>query len=291
MLTFPPLLIAFDTPDSIRDALGRIRTRFGVPSGKVLPVGIGFIGWVLDKTEVSEDPRIPAALDELPKAIYFAFGEDLGKHVRQVRQYEAEREHKTLVFVCVSTVEEALKAANEWEVDVIVAQGESFYKCWKTSSTVLTRNYIYYVGVEAGGHSSMHAPPLSILLSAILEALPDGPPVVAAGGIATGAQVASLLTLGAAGVLLGTRLLFTEECQYTPFQKSAILDAGLDSSVHSGCFDEVMGFKWPPGIIGHAIKNDIYEDHLEGLSVEERKRRYDKGKQNGDEGRIITWGG
>ena len=146
-------------------------------------------------------------------------------------------------------------------------------------------------GVEAGGHSSMHAPPLSILLSAILDALPDGPPVVAAGGIATGAQVASLLTLGASGVLLGTRLLFTDECQYTPFQKSAILGAGLNDSVHSACFDEVMGFKWPPGVIGHAIKNSIYDDRLEGLPVEERKRRYDEGRKNGDEGRVITWAG
>ena len=81
------------------------------------------IGWVLDRTEVTEDPRIPAVLDELPRAIMFAFGDDLGKYVRKVREYEASRVHKTLVFVCVNSVEEAVRAVNEWKVDVLVAQG------------------------------------------------------------------------------------------------------------------------------------------------------------------------
>lgn len=121
--------------------------------------------------------------------------------------------------------------------------------------------------------------------------IPNGPPIIAAGGIATGAQVASLLTLGASGVVLGTRLLFTEESGYTSLQKSILLGAGLDSTAHSACFDEVMGFKWPPGIIGHSIANGIWKDHLEGLPVEERKRRYDEGLKNGDADRVIVWAG
>lgn len=87
-------------------------------------MGLGLIGWLLDMTEISEDPRIPAVLDELPKAIYFAFGEDLGKFVKTVRDYEANRGHKTLVIVCVNTVEEAIRAVNEWNVDALVAQGQ-----------------------------------------------------------------------------------------------------------------------------------------------------------------------
>ena len=55
-------------------------------------------------------------------------------------------------------------------------------------------------GIEAGGHSHADAAPLAILLTAVRAALPHGPPVVAAGGVATGAQVAALLALGAAGV-------------------------------------------------------------------------------------------
>lgn len=260
---------AFDTSETIRQTLGRVRTALGVPAGKVLPVGLGLIGWVLDQTEVSEDPRIPAVLDERPKVIYFAFGDDLGRHVRAVRAHEKDSAHRTLVGVCVNTPEDAVRAANEWKVDIIVAQG-----------------------MEAGGHSSKHAPPVSILVSAILDAAPDGPPVVAAGGIATGAQVAALLTLGAAGVVLGTRLLFTKECGYTPAQKAAIRDAGLASTAHSACFDEVMGFtQWPQGVIGHAIANGIRTDELEGLPVEERKRRYDEAVKRDDPDRVVVWAG
>lgn len=106
-------------------------------------------------------------------------------------------------------------------------------------------------GVEAGGHGSSHAPPTSILVSAILAAIPNGPLIIAAGGIATGTQVAAMLTLGADGVLLGTRLLFTPESGYTPMQKEILLEADLDATRRGMCFDEVthmMG--WPPGIDG-----------------------------------------
>ena len=74
-------------------------------------------------TEVSEDPRIPAVLDEKPVAVWFAFGEDLSKYVATVRAYQAKRDFKSKIFVCCNSVEEAQIAANEWKVDVIVAQG------------------------------------------------------------------------------------------------------------------------------------------------------------------------
>lgn len=74
-------------------------------------------------TEVSEDPRIPAVLEEKITAIWFAFGNNLDKHVNTVREYDAKREHKTKIFVCCNSVDEAIRAANVWKVDVIVAQG------------------------------------------------------------------------------------------------------------------------------------------------------------------------
>ena len=75
-------------------------------------------------TEVSEDPRIPTVLEEKITAIWFAFGNDLEKYVRTVREYDAKRDHKTKIFCCCNSVDEALRAANEWKVDVIVAQGK-----------------------------------------------------------------------------------------------------------------------------------------------------------------------
>ncbi|GJE93760.1 nitronate monooxygenase [Phanerochaete sordida] len=259
---------AFDTSEQLRHTLGRVRTALGVPAGKALPVGVGLVGWVLDQTEASEDPRIPTVLDAQPALIYFAFGADLGRHVAAVRAHERGSTHRTLVAVCVSTVEEARRAADEWHADILVAQG-----------------------FEAGGHSSVDAPPVSILVAGVLAALPGGPPVVAAGGVATGAQAAALLTLGAAGVLLGTRLLFTDECGYTPAQKAAVVRAGHGAAAHAACLDEVMGLTWPRGVVGHGLVNGVVRDAQEGLPLEERKRRYDEGRAQGDTERLIVWAG
>lgn len=74
-------------------------------------------------TEPSDDPRLEAILEELPAAIWFAFGLDLGKYIAQVKAFDAKRSHKTTTFVIVSSVADAVRAANEWGVDVIVAQG------------------------------------------------------------------------------------------------------------------------------------------------------------------------
>lgn len=111
--------------DQIRQNLRDARKALAVPDGAPIPVGIGFVGWVLDITEASDTPLIPAALAEKPKAILFAFGADLGKHIATVRKHDAKRSDRlqTLIFVTVNSVEAALTAANEWKVDVIVAQG------------------------------------------------------------------------------------------------------------------------------------------------------------------------
>ena len=94
-----------------------------IAPGAPVPVGIGFLGWILDFTEPSADPRLTAVLDEKPAAIWLAFGVDLGKYVAQIRKYDEGREHKTIIFVIVSSVEAARRAAEEWGVDVLVAQG------------------------------------------------------------------------------------------------------------------------------------------------------------------------
>lgn len=147
-------------------------------------------------------------------------------------------------------------------------------------------------GIEAGGHGGAKAPPLSILLQAILTAIPDGPVVVAAGGISTGAQIAALLTQGAAGVALGTRFLFTPECEYSAPMKEVILSADLWATERSFVFDEVFGTNhWPPSINGRAIANDIFRDHLEGAGLEERLKRYKESKATGENNRLVIWAG
>ena len=103
-----------------------IRQALGVPTDSPVPTGVGLLGWILDTTESSDDPRLPAVLEEMPSVIWFAFGTDLGKYISQVRTYDAKRSHQTLIFVIVNSVEEAQRAATEWKVDCIVVQGTSF---------------------------------------------------------------------------------------------------------------------------------------------------------------------
>ncbi|KAG6831337.1 hypothetical protein H0H92_011252 [Tricholoma furcatifolium] len=247
-----------------------VRQKLDIAEGEPVPIGIGFIGWILEMTETSDDPRLEAILEEKPKAIWFAFGPDvLGKYIAQVRAFDAKRDHKTTIFAMVHSVEGALRAANEWKVDVIVTQG-----------------------VEAGGHGSSEAPPLFTLLSAVKRAIPHGPLVVATGGVSTGSQIAALLAMGADGVVLGTRFLFTNECIYSAEQKEALVQAGFNSTVRTLAFDEVFRTNfWPPKHDGRAIANYIIKDVEEGLSLEERQKRYDESAKNGETTRLIVWAG
>jgi len=147
-------------------------------------------------------------------------------------------------------------------------------------------------GIEAGGHGGSNAPPLSSLLQAVITAIPDGPVVIAAGGVSTGAQIAALLTQGAAGVVLGSRFSFTHECQYSSVMKEALVSSDLNATERGIMFDEVNRTTgWPANINGRAIANDIFKDHLEGAALEERMKRHDESKAKGEKSRLVIWAG
>ncbi|RJQ35303.1 nitronate monooxygenase [Candidatus Parcubacteria bacterium] len=75
-------------------------------------------------------------------------------------------------------------------------------------------------------------------------------PVIVAGGIYTGADIAYMLSLGAAGAQLGTRFVATDECPAAPEFKQAYLDAREEDIeiIHS-----------PVGMLGRVIKNRFLE--------------------------------
>jgi len=218
-------------------------------------------------TEASDDPRLLAVLDELPTAIWFGFGTDLGNYIDQVHAHDKKHGRKTFIFVQVNSVERAVRYAPE--VDCLVVQG-----------------------IEAGGHGGSDSPPLFTLLQAVISAAPSGPLIVAAGGISTGAQIASLLTMGADGVVLGTRFLFTPECEYTPDKKDVILKAGHNATVRTLAYDDVGGTNgWPPKFDGRAISNKVMEDLAADLSLEERRAKFDESTAKGEDCRLIIWAG
>lgn len=258
------------TPEQLSETLQTIRANLGLQPNVPLPVGVGFITWILEKNNVSTDPRLTSVLEERVQAVWFAFGKDIGSYVRQVREHDSKRDHKTKVFVLVNSLEEALQATHEWGADVLVVQGN-----------------------EAGGHGGATAPPVALLLTAVLASVPkDGPVILAAGGIATGAQIASMLTLGADGVVIGTRLLFTHESGYPSVKKEALVKAGLGSTARSTAFDQInKTVGWPTGIDGRGIANEIISDVNQGLSLEERLKRADEEKDKGSTSRLPVWAG
>src|SRR5215472_13169969 len=144
----------------------------------------------------------------------------------------------------VAAVEEAVRAA-EAGADVIVAQG-----------------------TEGGGHVGTVAG--MVLVPMVARAVAPVP-VVAAGGIATGAQLAAALMLGAEGVLMGTRFLATDESPWPPSYKRAILDSDGHDTELTEIPDIAKGAVWP-GAFDRARRNRLIAD-WSGRENELRRRR------------------
>lgn len=76
-------------------------------------------------------------------------------------------------------------------------------------------------------------------------------PIITAGGIYTGKDIARMLSLGASGVQMGTRFVCTEECDVSPKFKQAYLDAKEE---------DIVIIDSPVGMPGRAIKNRFLRD-------------------------------
>ncbi len=85
-------------------------------------------------------------------------------------------------------------------------------------------------GTESGGHVGEMT--TMTLVPQMADALDV--PVIAAGGIADGRQMAAAIALGACGVQVGTCLLVSEECPIHENYKQAVLQASDNSTVVTG---------------------------------------------------------
>lgn len=121
-------------------------------------------------------------------------------------------------------------------------------------------------GSKAGGHIGYEfdavvagtAPSLDQLITEIVayaKTFAPEIPVIAAGGIFDGRDVAHFLKLGAAGVQLGTRFVCTDECDAHVNFKMAYLNAKKE---------DIMIIKSPVGMPGRVIKNKFVDDIISG---------------------------
>jgi hypothetical protein len=80
-------------------------------------------------------------------------------------------------------------------------------------------------------------------------------PVIAAGGVYTGADIYRLIKLGAGGVQMGTRFVATHECDADIRFKEAYVACGAE---------DLEIIKSPVGLPGRAIRNDFLKDVADG---------------------------
>jgi NAD(P)H-dependent flavin oxidoreductase YrpB (nitropropane dioxygenase family) len=85
-------------------------------------------------------------------------------------------------------------------------------------------------GTEAGGHTGEVS--TMVLVPEVVEAVAPTP-VLAAGGIGTGRQIAAAMALGAEGVWSGSVWLTTEEAETHPVVKQKFLAAGSSDTIRS----------------------------------------------------------
>ena len=186
------------------------------------PFGVNFL---LFRTE--EDAFL-AAVEAQPPVVSCAWA----RPDQDLRVY-FQRAHDAglLVMHMAGEVPEAVRAA-EAGADIIVAQG-----------------------TEGGGHVGWMAslPLVPMIVNAVAPL-----PVLAAGGIADGRGLAAALALGAEGVLLGTRLLATDEAPIHANLKRAIVQSNGHDTVLTEIPDIATGSIWP-GAMARTLRNRFVE--------------------------------
>lgn len=127
-------------------------------------------------------------------------------------------------------------------------------------------------GPRAGGHIGFKLPQIDDPAYALEKLMPDvlevargleqkyqqRIPVIAAGGIYTGADIRRFLELGAAGVQMATRFVTTVECDASEPFKQAYINARES---------DLVIIKSPVGMPGRAIRNKFLDDVLKGRKI------------------------
>ena len=125
-------------------------------------------------------------------------------------------------------------------------------------------------GFEAGGHNGREEITTMVLVPQCAAAVDV--PVIAAGGIATGAQLAAALALGADGVQIGSRFALTQESSGHEAFKQAVVAAG------PGDTHLVLKTHVPVRLLRNAFRDRITRMEAAGATAEELAAELGQGR-------------
>ncbi len=186
-------------PQEHRAFLDDLMARYGITVNEQQPMPRGNSGG-LSISPKGYEPLLDVAFGHNIRLIASALGSPPADLVDRAHN------HDVLVAALAGTTAHAQRHAAAG-VDLIVAQG-----------------------TEAGGHTGEVA--TMVLVPEVVDAVAPTP-VLAAGGIARGRQIAAALALGAEGVWCGSVWLTTEEAETLPVVKDKFLAANSSDTVRS----------------------------------------------------------
>lgn len=225
-------------------------------------VGCGFITWSL----ASKPELLDLVLAHRPAALMLSFGDP--------RPFAARIAAAGAALICQVQKHDHVLQALDAGARIIVAQG-----------------------TEAGGHGGgRSALPLVPSVVDLVARRASDAMVVAAGGIVDGRGLAAALTLGAEGVLVGTRFFATAESLGTEAAKARILASSGEDTVRTSVFDTVRGYHWPDGITGRALRNQFAErwhgrERDLTAALEGERTRYQAAAASGDMDTAVIFAG